>query len=150
MIFAIVHLLAFPAYAQEATTRDEQIVVPYETTVTACNGEQVLLSGELLLMSRTSIDARGGIHASFTLIPQQVRGIGAETGTQYHATGGERTHFYADADVAPLIYTNTVTLNIISQGGTDNLYVKSALHGTINPDREETAFVNNFSATCSG
>jgi hypothetical protein len=140
---------AFPAYAQ-AFTITERVIEPFETTVPACNGEDVTVSGELLLISHTTIDAGGGIHSTFTLVPGEVRGVGSVTGIQYKAVGGQRDHFNADADFAPLNETFTSMFNLVSQGGTDNLQIKATFHMTINANGEVTAFVDRFSAECVG
>ena len=146
---ALAAVSAFPAYAQAITVIDRE-TVPYETIVTACNGEDVYLSGELLLISQTTVDANGGVHSQFTLVPQYVRGVGSLTGTQYMAVGGDRSHFNIDSDSAPATYTNTDMYLLVSQGGTENLQVKFTLHVTVNANGEYTAFVDNFSAECVG
>jgi hypothetical protein len=149
LVLALAAVTTFPAYAQ-AITMIDRVTVPYETIVTACNGEDVYLSGELLLISQTTVDANTGVHSQFTLVPQYVRGVGSLTGTQYKAVGGDRSHFNIDADSAPATYTNTDMYLLVSQGGTENLLVKFTLHVTVNANGEGTAFVDNFSAECVG
>ena len=146
---ALAAVTAFPAYAQ-AITITERVTEPFETIVTACNGEDVFLSGELLLIFHTTIDDRGGIHEKFTLVPRHVRGVGSITGTEYKAVGGDRSHFNADTDEAPLNFTNTDTFNLVSQGGTDNLQAKFTIHVTINATGEITVDIANFSEKCVG
>ena len=139
----------FPAYAQALTVTD-RVTVPFETVITACNGEDVFLSGELLLIFHTTIDDRGGIHSKFTLVPRAVRGVGSLTGIQYKAVGGQRDQFNADADFAPLNETFTSMFNLVSQAGTDNLQIKATFHITIDANGEVTAFLDRFSAECVG
>ena len=141
--------IASPTYAQASTTTD-RVIEPFETTVLACNGEDVTVSGELLLISHTTIDAGGGIHSKFTLVPRHVRGVGSVTSTQYKAVGGQRSHFNEDADFAPLNETFTTMFNLVSQGGSDNLKFKGTFHITINAKGEVTAFVERFSEKCVG
>jgi hypothetical protein len=141
-------ITALPTNAQAITFRD-RVIVPFETFMIACNGEEVFLSGELLLMSQTTIDARGGFHSTFTLVPRHVRGTGS-AGTLYKAVGGDRSHFNADSDSAPLNFTNTDMFNLISRGGADNLQLKFTFHVTINANGVEAAFVDHFSAECVG
>ena len=140
---------AFPAYAQ-AFTITERVSEPFETIVPACNGEDATVAGELLLIFHTTIDAGGGIHSKFTLVPREVRGVSSVTETLYKAVGGQRDQFNADADGAPLTETFTSMFNLVSQGGTDNLQVKVTFHITINANGEVTAFVDRFSAECVG
>jgi hypothetical protein len=145
---ALAAVTTFPAYAQ-AFTMTERVTEPFETFVVACNGEEVFLSGELLLIFHTTIDDRGGIHDKFTLIPRHVRGVGS-AGTLYKAVGGQRSHFNADADFAPLNFTDTSMFNLVSQGGSDNLQIKFTFHVTINANGVETVVVDHFSAKCVG
>lgn len=146
---ALAAVTAFPAYAQAITFTD-RVIEPFETTVLACNGEEVTVSGELLLIFHTTIDAGGGIHSKFTLVPRHVRGVGSATGIQYKAVGGQRDHFNADADFAPLNETFTTMFNLVSQGGSDNLKFKGTFHITLNAKGEVTAFVERFSERCVG
>ena len=146
---ALAAVTTFPAYAQTFTST-ERVIEPFETTVLACNGEEVTVSGELLLIFHTTIDANGGMHSKFTLVPRHVRGVGTETGTAYKAVGGQRSHFNADADEAPLNETFTTMFNLVSQGGSDNLKFKGTFHITINAKGEVTAFVERFSEKCVG
>lgn len=151
LVIAIVlaAVMALPAYAQAFTATD-RVIEPFETVITACNGEDVYLSGELLLIFHTTIDDRGGLHSKFTLVPRNVRGVGSQTGIQYKAVGGQRDHFNADADFAPLNETFTSMFNLISQGGSGNLKIKAAFHITVNANGEVTVFFDRFSATCVG
>ena len=149
MTLTLVAVTAFPAYAQ-ASTITERVIEPFDTIVIACNGEEVFLSGELLLIFHTTIDAGGGIHEKFTLVPNHVRGVSTVTGIQYKAVGGDRSHFNAYTDFAPFIFTNTDMFNVISQGGSENLQVKFTFHVTVNANGVEAVFVDHFSAKCVG
>ena len=146
---ALAFVTAFPAYAQAITTTD-RVIEPFETTVPACNGEDVTVSGELLLIFHTTIDAGGGLHSTFTLVPHEVRGVGSVTGIEYKAVGGQRDQSYEAAGFAPFNATFTSMFNLVSQGGTDNLQIKATFHVTINANGEETVFFDRFSAECVG
>lgn len=151
LIFMLLVSMASPTAVQaQAFTITERVIEPFETVEIACNGEEVFLSGELLLIFHTTVDARGGIHEKFTLVPRQVRGVGLVTGIAYKAVGGGRSHFNADADFAPLNITDTSMFNLVSQGGSDNLQLKFTFHVTINANGVETVVVDHFSAKCVG
>ena len=139
----------FPAHA-EATTSTERVIEPFDTIAIACNGEVVLLSGELLLIFHTTVDSRGGFHDKFTLVPRNVRGVGSETGTEYKAVGGDRSSFTADIDDGPVVFTNTDMFNLVSNGSADNLQGKFTFHITINANGEITSEVDAFSEKCVG
>ena len=145
---ALAAVTAFPAHAQ-AFTITQRFIEPFENIVIACNGEEVFLSGEVLVVFHTTVDNRGGIHDKFTLVPRHVRGVGS-AGTLYKAVGGQRSHFNADADFAPLNITETSTFNLVSQGGNDNLQIKVTFHVTVNSNGVETVIFQHFSAKCVG
>ena len=143
-------LAPLPAWGQATTFRDV-FTAPYDVVlVNECTGEEVHLTGELVIRIRTTIDATGGIHAAFHLTPRHVRGVGVESGIAYHAVGGLRDSFNAAADFAPLVGTTTQMFNLVSQGGSDNLQVKFVFHLTVNAQGEVTAEIDNFSLACVG
>ena len=147
---ALAAVTTAPANAQ-ATTFIERVIEPLdESIISPCTGEEVHFTGELHLTFHTTIDAGGGIHSKFTLVPHNVRGVGSDTGIQYQAVGGHRSHFSADADSAPLIFTDTEMFNLVSQGGTDNFQGKFTFHVTINANGVETVVVDQASERCLG
>ena len=148
--FALSAVVTFPSYAAAITVTDT-VTEPYEATIEACNGEDVHLSGELLFISHITVDASGAIHSAFILVPQDVVGVGADSGVQYRAVGGDREQFYnLDADVGPITYTNTDMYNLVSQGSSDNFQVKYTFHATVNANGELTVEFDHFSAKCVG
>ena len=148
-MFAVLALLVVPAMAgAEAVTSTDMVTVPYdETVVSPCNGEPVVLSGSLLLIFHTTMDANGGFHGDFTLVPQQVRGVGVVSGTQYKAVGGTRSTFNTNGATE---FTSTDTYNLVSQGGIDNVLVTSTFHITFDANGVPTAVVDNFNLKCVG
>jgi hypothetical protein len=137
-------------WAQATTYRDE-IVVPFDgTQFNPCTGDVVQITGELRISSKTTIDARGGMHSTYTLLPRNVRGVSIYDGTKYKAVGGERSSFNADADYAPLNSTFTSMFNFISQGGGANFKIKITSHYTIDAKGNLTADVYKYSSECSG
>ncbi|HEX5836769.1 MAG TPA: hypothetical protein VFY26_02980 [Anaerolineales bacterium] len=140
-----------PAYAQ-AVTITQRFVEPIDgASAIACNGEEVIVTGELHITFQTTVDAAGGIHERFTLVPHNVRGVGSVTGTQYKAVGGNHWHvFTGDADFAPFNFTQAEMFNLVSQGGSDNLQLKFTFHGTVNANGVETVFFDRASAQCLG
>ncbi len=143
-----------PAHA-EATTIIERTVVNLadsDVSITACNGEEVPLTGKLHLTSQTTIDAGGRIHERVMTVADGVGGVGSDTGTQYKAVGGDRWtwNYTADADYAPYSFTQTDLLNLVSQGGTDNLQAKFTFHLTVDLNGLETVVVDASSEGCVG
>ena len=107
------------------------------------------MTGELVLTTRTTIDATGGFHIAFNLVPSSVRGTGA-SGAAYKAMGGEREHFNVALDDAPLTDTFTSVFNLVSQGSTDNFIAKVTFHVTVNANGQVTVFFDKVSTACGG
>jgi len=150
-LLALVALLPGVAGARATTIQDREIV-PFETVAFIdCPGiaEEIHLTGELLLLSTTVVDANGGFHARFTLVPRHVRGVGLTSGTTYKAVGGDRSHFNVAASGLPLVFTNTDMFNLVSQGGTANQQFRFTFHIRIGADGTEMV-VDHFTAACRG
>jgi hypothetical protein len=49
-----------------------------------CTGEQFLLSGQFVVVTRQGTDASGGFHQISTHVAQGIDGVGLTTGTRYH------------------------------------------------------------------
>jgi hypothetical protein len=76
--------LAQPAAARaQATTTVLRSVEPFNFSSTnPCTGEPLVVSGELNITERITVDNQGKTHNAFTLVPSSVRGE-ADDGTQY-------------------------------------------------------------------
>jgi hypothetical protein len=144
LFVVLIALVATPT-ASATTERD---VVRFRTNVTACSGETVRLRGELLLISHFTEDSTGGFHAHFSLVPRDVTGV-SESGVRYRAVGGQRFTFNVSGSET-VTDTFTEQFLVISQGGDDNLLVRTTIHVTVTPEGEVTAFVDNFSSICVG
>ena len=143
--------LVIPAATQAQATRiKETVIEPFDDLIVSCTGEDVHLTGEQRITAMTVIDDRGGIHTTFQLVPQNVRGVGLTSGIEYKAVGSALNSVNADAETAPLVSTSMSMFNLVSQGGGDNLQVKFTVHFTVNANGEVTAVVENFSAKCVG
>jgi hypothetical protein len=133
----------------QASTSIERFTIPFSIDdVNPCTGEPITLSGELNITNVVTADANGGFHFNYTLVPSQVRGVGA-SGATYKAVGGEREHFNVTAGET-LNDTYTNTFNLISQGGGDNFIVHVTFHVTVDANGDVTAEVVLDSAECRG
>ena len=150
LLLAVAFVPATALFAT-ATADVEREVVPFVfDDVNPCNGEPVIMTGELILTTRTTIDSSGGLHVAFNLVPSGVRGEGA-SGAVYKAVGGEREHFNVDLDDdAPLTDTFTSVFNLVSQGSTDNFIARITFHVTVNANGEVTVVFDNVVAECRG
>ena len=148
---ALAAFTAAPAHAQAVTITQRFVESIDGASVIACNGEEVIVTGELHLTFQTTVDANGGLHERFTMVPHNVRGVGSVTGTQYKAVGGNHWHvFTAGADSLPFNFTQAEMFNLVSQGGSENLQLKFTFHGTVNANGVETVFFDRASGKCVG
>lgn len=147
---ALLTLLAGAVSASaQATTEIERFVDPFVFDSTnPCNGEAVVVTGELRITLRTTFDANGGFHSSFTLVPSGVRGVG-ESGALYKAVGGQRDHFNITSS-GTLTDTFTSVFNLVSQGGGDNFVDQVTIHITFNANGDVTADVFSGQTECRG
>ena len=151
LVLAASLLVAVAPTQAAATTIRNRTTVPFDVVVdNPCTGEPVALSGAQRVIFHLVLDARGGVHAHFSLVPQQVRGVGLYSGTAYHAVGGGGNNFTAAADDAPLVTSTRSTANLVSQGDSDNLLLQSTTHLTITATGAVTAVVNNMRLSCTG
>ena len=135
----------------QATSTVERETVPFLfDSVNPCNGEGVVVAGELTLTTRTTVDNRGITHVAFNLVPSQVRGEGA-SGVAYKAVGGQREHLKFDAnDDLPFIATFTDIFNLVSAGATANFAATTLFHIPTNANGTITADVTRVGETCRG
>lgn len=108
-------------------------------------GELVRLSGNLHILLRSTVSARGGLHVSAHFQPQGITGVGETTGDKYQGTGVTQEHFNATVGVEETFINN---FRIIGAGPGNNYLVHAVVHITFNANGIATAFVDRFSVDC--
>ncbi len=108
-------------------------------------GEVVVLTGNLHVLLRFTVDQAGGIHATSHFQPQGISGVSETTGDKYQGTGVTQTEFNAKLGVEETFVDN---FRIIGQGNGNNFLVHENFHITINANGVVTAFVDNLSVDC--
>jgi hypothetical protein len=145
LLAVVAAAFALPAAAQAATITS---TTPFEADVTACNGDTIHLSGQLLSVISVTFDAAGGAMFSSHFQPQGISGVDLQTGTKYLGTGLTR-----DISVFAASGTTTITsinrFHIQATAGADSFDVSETFHVTFLADGSVTAFVDNFSRACS-
>ncbi|MBD0327380.1 MAG: hypothetical protein ICV68_13165 [Pyrinomonadaceae bacterium] len=146
-------LLAFdvaretPAFAATTVTTNETI--PYNQTVFDCNGNPVLLSGSMHVLSHyTTGLPNGGSRFSMHTNFQNVSGTGQVDPIEYQ--GVSSNHFTSNDNNPTTVFTSIQTFRLISQGSTDNLNVQIVMHMTVNANGETTSTVVNVNVECNG
>jgi hypothetical protein len=108
-------------------------------------GDFVVLSGNLHILSHTTFDGRGGLHAKLHFQPQGITGFSLTNGAKYNATGVTQ---YKDNFKVGVQSTYINNFNIIGQGQASDYRVHENVHITINANGQVKASVDNFRITC--
>jgi hypothetical protein len=145
-----VGLALLPAAAlARATGRTSNTTVPLAmTALNPCSGEEVVLSGEMHILSHFTADASGGTHVVTHAQGEHVDGVGA-SGTEYHGNMVDVAHA-SDPDGDQTNFTHVFDMRLVSQGSSDNFLVHALAHVTFNADGEPTATFVGTSAECRG
>jgi hypothetical protein len=139
------------ALAQAETTTTNQ-TFPVEAFVgNPCAGpEPIDISGNMKVVTHTTVSANGNFHFVAHLNYQGVSGTGRTSGTQYRATDAGTSTFNGGGDDSANEFTNEFTFQLISAGNEDNFRVKGLIHMTVNANGETTSEVIRLEAYCSG
>lgn len=145
-VTAVIVFAATPAHANE---KPAMFTEPYEFGfVNPCTGEPVVGVGELRITVHETADASGGVHATFHLVPQNLKAVAA-SGTEYRIVGSGHEGANLKIDAA-----NTSTFrdmfNMVGEGSADNLKVYAVFHVTVNANGEPSATVENERVQCVG
>ena len=144
---ALVFQQAAGAAPQAATFTDNQ-TVPIEFIATSCSGEPVIINGESqLLYHATGTPSGHGV--ATTHISFQLSGESA-SGTRYVVNETVNSTETRDADFMPSTFTSVGHLNVVSQGGGENLLVRTTIHTTVNANGEITSTSFEFTTECRG
>ena len=143
-------LFSFPARALaflvDTTTNEE---VPVATTqINSCNGDVVLLTGMMHVQNHYFTDNDGSSHLESHVNYQDVKGVGAPSGSTYTATNTVDTT--VNSNQAQTEQTFVQEFNLISQGPEPNLKMHVTYHVTINANGQTTTTVNNTRTVCTG
>ena len=137
--------LSREAWTQASTvTTNEK--VPLELTVfIPCVPETVTVTGELHILSHTTVNPDGSFHVVSHFNPQGVSGIGDVTGAKYQGTGVTQTNFNLNVGQT---FTFVNNFRFIGQGPNNNSTIHENVHVTVNANGVVTSTVDNFTAKC--
>lgn len=148
--FLTLAFIALPTSAASTQAVQTNIKVPVSIPVfipcaAGGAGELVVLSGNLHVLLRFTVDHAGGIHAASHFQPQGISGLGQTTGDKYQGTGVTQDEFNAKVGVEETFINN---FRIIGQGPGNNFLIHETFHITINANGVVSAFVDNVSVDC--
>jgi hypothetical protein len=139
--------VATPRAAAQASTITDNQTVPIDFIATACDGETVTITGESHVVVHATLTPAGTTNF-VTHIQFQLSGVSA-SGVRYEANETVNTTSTSGAGGSTTF--NTVgQLHLISQGGADNLVVRTTIHVTVNANGEITATSFEFTTDCNG
>jgi len=133
---------------QSASTVTTNVVIPFGFEATECGNETVVVSGRLHLVMHGTISSSGNVHAVLHVNPQNIRGFGVTTGTQYLAPGMLQTVTNMNGP-APVTETFVNNFELIGQGAAPDFMLHQNLHLTVNANGETTAAFDHFTSKCT-
>ncbi len=120
-------------------------LVSFVPCANADAGEFVSLRGDLHVLSTITVDARGGLHATFLFQPQGVSGVGLTTGDIYRGVGETRETISIFPGFAGTLVNNFI---LIGAGPGNNLFVRDIVHLTANANGIIVVSVDQTSLEC--
>lgn len=143
--FMLIGICSEPTMAQaSSTTTNTQM--PFTATLMDCNGQPVVVSGTMHMVTHFTTDANGGTHAHINTNWQDVSGTSGTT--IYRAQSNNNSIFNSNG--AQSEFTIIDNVHLVSAGLTDNLSFRAHMHVTINANGEATASFLRFELTCNG
>jgi hypothetical protein len=137
------------ALAGGITSTDVQKVAFEGVEHNSCTGENIDLTGVVLVSVHETVDAAGGKHFYGKLSTQEVSGVALETGTMYRLISnrhGEENFILngvlTGVNVGPFI--------LVSQGSGSNLVVQGVAHITRNANGTVTVDFSMTITDCAG
>ena len=150
-VVAVALLGAAPAAAQADPDRS-RVFEPFAAVVTNPCGEDVLVTGEVLVgFAGVTPDAHGGLHGTQLVLLRRVTAVGVASGTPYRVVDLQHAGGTADGgDLAPFGSTEVDSFLLISQGGGANLVSHGTIHYQTDPAGAGRADVSFGRAECVG
>ena len=136
--------LAVPVAAHAAATTQ---TVPLDLLVTACNGDTIRLTGQLLIVSTATSTPSGGFVTSVHFQPQGVSGTDLQTGTKFVGTGVTRD-IVISSPAGGLTETFVNQFRVQATRGAESYIISALFHVTVDANGNVKAFVDRASATC--
>lgn len=143
----IAGLTAAPASA--TTTR---VTIPFSGVIfNDCTGETIAYNGELRQQFRSELDATGRSHFELRSRSSDMSAVGLTSGMRYRFIVVQHMGDYAGSSpFAGVIFTNTLTYKLVSQGPGANMEIGFNVHFTLTKAGELTADVDHDHTSCHG
>jgi hypothetical protein len=145
----IVLMLVAAAFAVPVSAHAETVtqIVDFNSFVTACNGDTIALSGQLLIVQTTTATPSGGFVVSVHFQPQGISGTDLQTGTAYRGTGVTRD-IVVTTPAGGTTETFVNLFRVQATAGADSFIVSQLVHFTVSATGVLTASVDKSSTSC--
>jgi hypothetical protein len=145
----IVLMLVAAAFAVPVSAHAETVtqIVDFNSFVTACNGDTIALSGQLLIVQTTTATPSGGFVVSVHFQPQGINGTDLQTGTAYRGTGVTRD-IVVTTPAGGTTETFVNLFRVQATAGADSFIVSQLVHFTVSATGVLTASVDKSSTSC--
>lgn len=148
MMVAIIGLM-IPTTAEETTHTTVEIEPISFTGFVPCAiggvGEEVEVTGNLLIVEQVTLDENGGFHLVYHENPMGVSGIGSTSSDKYRAVGVYQYNVYG---MVGEVENGEWNFLMIGQGPGNNLLIHANFHVTVHPDGTVTSFHDNLRIEC--
>lgn len=133
--------------SQRASTFTTNDIFPFGFEATECGNETVVVSGNVHVVAHGTINSAGHVQAVFHVNPQNIRGYGLTSGTQYLAPGMLQTVSNVNGP-APVIETYVNNFELIGLGAAPDFTLHQTMRVTINANGEVTAEFDHLTTRC--
>jgi hypothetical protein len=147
LLFAVAAMMGLTA--QSAAWADGAVSerFPVETTVTTCDGNVIVISGEFHVVTSSTIDENGGVHVVSHVNTVGVTGTDPVTGASYRGNAVNNTTYNFNAGAASE-RTESQTFVLVGQGRASNQLLRYQFKYTANANGEVTVSFINVTAEC--
>jgi hypothetical protein len=119
-------------------------IPPNRVLFDSCTNEGVLVTGEIHVVTTTTLEANGGTHTEMHFNVEDVSGIGLVTGIHYRGIHTE-THSSNASGSGASESTTVIDIKLIAEGSAANLTLQATLiHMTTNANGTETSVIDNM------
>ena len=121
--------------------------VPLGAFFNPCNGDNVVTSGRLHMLTSTTLDANGGLHVDLHFQVKDGRGVGVPSGISYNAVGitRETLNFPSGGGFNDTFVNN---FRMIAAANGPSFQVHQTFHFTVDAKGNVTANVAKTRTTC--
>lgn len=135
----------------ESTTINKQYPISTVKWLPCANGgvgEWVNVEGTIHELIHVTQDENGGLVFEDQINPQEMVGIGAETGDVYHVTGNEIFFYHSNPGMIPFEGNFQTTLHMVGLGTGADAWFRIHYHITINANGDFVTEVVQIEYVC--